>query len=207
MLTQLRAILRASAYGSVAVMFPMIATVGELDAIISMLNDAKEQLRCASVPFDEQIKVGIMIEIPSAAIMMDALAKHIDFVSIGSNDLIQYTMAADRLNKDVEYLYNCMDPAVLRLIKHTIDTAQRAGIKCCLCGEMGGDLFGLAALIALGIREVSVSASLGLIGKKRIGLLDRGSLEEVGNKMLGSVSADEALKILKAALPAQYFDE
>jgi len=207
LVTQLRAILRASAYGNVAVMFPMVATSGELESLLSILSGVKDGLRSGSVSFDEHIKTGIMIEIPSAAVMMNVLARYIDFVSIGSNDLIQYTLAADRLNKNVGYLYNCMDPAVLRLIKHTIDAAASAGIKCCLCGEMGGDLYGLAALVALGIREVSVSTSLGLIGKKRISLLDAGMLKQVGNEMLGSVNADEALRVLKTALPAMYHDD
>lgn len=201
---QLRAILRAGSYGDVRVMFPMIATRPEIDAVLGMLEREKLSLREKGVPFKEDLKVGIMVEIPSAAIMLDTMVDCLDFVSIGSNDLIQYTLAADRLNKQVEYLYNCMDPAVLRLIKRTVDIAGKAGIECSLCGEMGGDRLGLAALVALGIRKFSISTSLGLLCKKRFSLLCAKELAGTGQKMLEAASAHEAARILEAALPAEY---
>ncbi len=204
MLTQLRAILRASAYGNVWVMFPMIATAKELKAVLDMLSEVKAELKEQCVPFDAHIKVGIMVEIPSAVVMLDVLIKHLDFVSIGSNDLIQYTFAADRLNKNVGYLYNYMDPAVLRLIKHTINIAYRAGVECSICGEMAGEALGMAALVALGLKKFSISPSLGLMAKKRMSLLNAGKLAEVGTMMLEVENADEATEVLKAALPPKY---
>ena len=201
---QLRAILRAGAYGDVRVMFPMIATRAELYTVIDMLEREKLRLKQEGIPHKEDMKVGIMVEVPSAVVMLDTMVDRLDFVSIGSNDLIQYTFAADRLNKHVEYLYNCMDPAVLRLIKHTIDTADKAGIECSLCGEMAGDRLGMAALVALGLKKFSLSTSLGLLGKKRFSLLCSGELAETGQKMLQAASAQEAEWILEAALPAEY---
>ncbi len=202
--TQLRAILRASTKGNIRIMFPMIATMDELNQALELLEQCRQELRKEKVAFDENLPVGIMVEIPSAVVMLDKMADKIQFVSIGSNDLVQYTYAADRLNKSVEYLYNFMDPAVLRLIAYTIRTCKEAGIECSLCGEMAGDAMGLAALMALGLIKFSVSPSLGLITKKRITLLNYGALGAAGKQMLNCDTAVQAVAVLRQALPEEY---
>ncbi|RNB88666.1 phosphoenolpyruvate--protein phosphotransferase [Brevibacillus nitrificans] len=159
-LTQLRAILRASSHGKIRVMFPMIATEEELLEAKSMLAQAKEQLRERQLPFDEKIETGIMIEVPSAAIIADQLAPHVDFFSIGSNDLIQYTFAADRMNQKVSYLYNPVHPAILRLIGRVVQDAHAHGKWVGVCGEMAGDPLYAKELIALGVDELSMTPSL-----------------------------------------------
>ncbi|WRS27385.1 phosphoenolpyruvate--protein phosphotransferase [Oscillospiraceae bacterium MB08-C2-2] len=202
--TQLRAVLRASSEGSIRLMFPMIATKEELTEALELLEECRQELRWERLPFDTNMPVGMMVEVPSAAIMLDTMAPLIRFVSIGSNDLLQYTFAADRLNPKVGYLYNCMHPAMLRLLGHIIGVCRQAEIECSLCGEMAGDALGLAALAALGLRKFSVSPALGLVTKKRIHLLNLGRLEKAGRQMLGSESAEQAAAVLKEALPNDY---
>ncbi|MDR2143254.1 MAG: phosphoenolpyruvate--protein phosphotransferase [Treponema sp.] len=202
--TQIRAILRASVFGDVRVMFPMVATAGELDALLEMVSAAKKELRAEAVAFNENIKIGIMVEIPSVVILLPHIAPLVDFVSIGSNDLIQYTYAADRNNKNVGYLYDFMDPAVLWFIKQTIDTADKAGIECSLCGEMAGDPMGMALLLALGLRKFSVSASLVLSGKRRLSLLNAKSCAEAGKKIAAARDAGEVAGLIRAVLPGDY---
>jgi phosphotransferase system enzyme I (PtsI) len=202
--TQQRAILRAGAFGEVRVMFPMVATVGELEALLEMVSRAKKELLSEGAAFNENIKIGIMVEIPSVVILLEHIAPLIDFVSIGSNDLIQYTYAADRNNKNVEYLYDFMDPAVLWFIKKTIDTADKAGIECSLCGEMAGDPLGMAVLLALGLKKFSVSTSLVLSGKRRLSLLDAKKCAEAGKKIAAARDAKEVAVLVRALLPGDY---
>lgn len=166
--TQLRALLRASSYGNIHIMFPMISSLEEFFEAKKLLNVCMTELENENVPFNKEIKTGIMVEIPSAAVMADEFAKHVDFFSIGTNDLIQYTLAADRMNENVSYLYNPMHPAVLRLIKMTIDAAHSQGKWCGMCGEMAGDETAIPTLLEYGLDEFSMSASSILTAKKII---------------------------------------
>lgn len=204
-LAQLRAILRAAVCGDVRVMFPMIATVTELEAMLEYLRQADAQLTAEHVPHRADVKVGIMVEVPSAVVMLDQLLELVDFVSIGSNDLVQYTFAADRLNEKVSYLNQFMHPAVLRLLHRTISLTHERGKECSLCGEMAGDRVGLAALAILGLRKFSMSSSKLLQAKHLMSLLELGTLRGLQEPLLRVRNAEQAVALLKAALPEEYF--
>ncbi|EPY6471434.1 phosphoenolpyruvate--protein phosphotransferase [Clostridium sporogenes] len=165
---QLRALLRASAFGNLKIMFPMISSLSEFKGAKELLKEYMSELKAEGKEFNENLETGIMVEIPAAAICADELAKHVDFFSIGTNDLIQYTLAADRMNEKISYLYDPMHPAVLRLIKMTIDAAHKEGKWCGMCGEMAGDENAIATLVEYGLDEYSMSASSILTAKKII---------------------------------------
>ncbi|MDW8800123.1 phosphoenolpyruvate--protein phosphotransferase [Clostridium sp. A1-XYC3] len=165
---QLRALLRASAFGNLKIMFPMISSLEEFLKSKEILEECMDELRTEGKEFNENLETGIMVEIPAAAVNADELAKYVDFFSIGTNDLIQYTLAADRMNEKISYLYNPMHPAVLKLIKMTIEAAHKEGKWCGMCGEMAGDEKAIPTLVEYGLDEFSMSASSILNAKKLI---------------------------------------
>jgi phosphotransferase system enzyme I (PtsI) len=153
----MRAILRASAFGDVRIMFPMVSTLLELRQCKLILAEVKEDLEEEGIPFNRKLPVGTMIEVPSAAIVADQLAREVNFFSIGTNDLVQYALAADRTNENVASLYNAGDPAVLRLLEMVIKAATSAGIDISVCGEMSGDPIYTLLLLGLGLRRLSMT--------------------------------------------------
>lgn len=157
--TQLRAILRASSRGEVRVMFPLVSTIIELRQARLVLADVMEDLAEHDIDFNPKLKIGIMVETPAAAMMLDAFIEEVDFVSVGTNDLIQYTLAVDRGNKDVADLYSACDPAVIRLLKRSLDIADDAGVSASVCGQMSGSVMYTQLLLGLGLRELSVPAA------------------------------------------------
>ena len=157
--TQLRAILRASVHGDVRVMFPLVSTILELRQARLVLSDVMEDLAEHDIDFNPKLKIGIMVETPAAAMMLDAFIEEVDFVSVGTNDLIQYTLAVDRGNKDVADLYSACDPAVIRLLKRSLDVADDAGVTASVCGQMSGSVMYTQVLLGLGLRELSVPAA------------------------------------------------
>jgi phosphoenolpyruvate-protein phosphotransferase (PTS system enzyme I) len=165
---QIRALLRASVYGNLAVMFPMISGLEEFLAAKEFVDECKTELDAEGIKYSNEIQWGIMVEIPAAAVYADELAKYVDFFSIGTNDLIQYTLAADRMSEKVSYLYNPMHPAVLRLVKMTIDGAHKHGKWVGMCGEMAGDEAAIPTLVEYGLDEFSMSATSILTAKKII---------------------------------------
>jgi phosphotransferase system enzyme I (PtsI) len=153
---QLRAILRASAHGSVRLLVPMLSSLGELAQVISLLADCRRSLERDGLPFDPAMPVGAMIEVPAAAVCADLFARRLDFLSIGTNDLIQYTLAIDRVDDEVNYLYDPLHPAVLRLIQGTLQAGEKAGVPVAMCGEMAGNPRFTRLLLGMGLREFSV---------------------------------------------------
>lgn len=205
---QLRAILRASTTENVKLMYPMISGVGELDQANAVLEEYKAELRAENIPFDSKIPVGAMIEIPSAALAADALARRCQFFSLGTNDLIQYSLAVDRLNERIAHLYEPTHPAVLRLIKLTADAAHKAGIWCGLCGEMASDPALTPLLLGLGVDELSMAPSLVPQVKLLIRRLNMQQAKALADFALNCESGKEILEhsqaLAKSAAPGLF---
>lgn len=192
--TQLRAILRASGVAeNVSLMYPMISGVGELNEANRRLEECKAELKAEGISYNAAIKVGAMIEVPSAVMVGDMLARRCDFFSIGTNDLIQYTLAADRMNEKVAYLYDPAHPAILRLIKMTVDAGHRNGVRVAVCGEMAGDPVMAPILLGLGVDELSVAAPLVPQLKYLIRRLEMKEARDLASAALGAESSDEVL--------------
>lgn len=194
--TQLRALLRASAYGNIKIMFPMISAIEELRQAKKILENVKDELRSGGKKFNENIEVGIMIEIPSAAILSDLFAKEVDFFSIGTNDLIQYTTAVDRGNRKIAHLYNEFHPALLRLIKTVIDNGHKEGIWVGMCGEVAGNPQLIPILIGMGLDEFSMSASSILRARWIINNIAKRDMEPHVEKVLSMSTAEEVKKYI-----------
>ncbi|MGM9923269.1 MAG: phosphoenolpyruvate--protein phosphotransferase [Bacillus sp. (in: firmicutes)] len=200
--TQLRALLRASAYGNLKIMFPMIATLDEFRQAKAILLEEKAKLQAEGVQVSETIEVGIMVEIPSTAVMADLFATEVDFFSIGTNDLIQYTMAADRMNERISYLYQPYNPAILRLVKQVIEAAHKEGKWAGMCGEMAGDEIAIPLLLGLGLDEFSMSATSILKARSLIKNLSKADMEELAAKALQMKTNEEVYEAVKAAVQA-----
>ena len=194
---QLRAILRASAFGNLSIMFPMISSIEELREAKKILEECKKELDGENINYNKNIKTGIMIEIPSAALISVGLATECDFFSIGTNDLIQYTVAVERGNEKISKLYTKYHPAVIKLVKLAIDGAHSANIFCGMCGEAASDELYVPLLVGLGLDEFSMNPNSILKTRKRIGELDRKECEKLANEILIMTSAEEVEKRLK----------
>lgn len=194
--TQLRALLRASVYGNLKIMFPMIATVDEFRQAKAILLEEKEKLVQAGVPVAE-FEVGMMVEIPAAAVLADQFAKEVDFFSIGTNDLIQYTMAADRMNERVSYLYQPYNPAILRLIANVIDAAHKEGKWAGMCGEMAGEELAIPILLGLGLDEFSMSATSVLRARSQLKKLSKEEAASLKETILSMNTAEEVVAFVK----------
>lgn len=188
---QLRAILRASVYGNLSIMLPMISSIEELREAKKVIQEVKEELKNKNIKFNENIEIGIMIEIPSAALMAEELAKESDFFSIGTNDLTQYTMAVERGNEKVANLYTHFHPAVIRLIKFVIESAHKNSILCGMCGEAAGDLAFIPILVGLGLDEFSMNGNKILQARKLIRSLDFKECKKLADEVLKLSSTEE----------------
>jgi len=201
---QLRAILRASIGGNVRMMYPMISGLEELRRANVVLEECKAELRAEGKPFDEEMEVGAMIEIPSAAVTADLLAREVDFFSIGTNDLIQYSIAVDRLNERIAHLYEPTHPAIIRLIKNVIDAGHAHNLWVGICGEMAGEIALTPLLIGLGVDELSTSAALVPRVKKAVQSLDVGDCLRLVEQTRDLDSAAQILERCEAVAREHY---
>ncbi|MFC7439866.1 phosphoenolpyruvate--protein phosphotransferase [Laceyella putida] len=195
--TQLKALLRASVHGNLWIMFPMIENVSEIRATKALLNKCRQELAQAGIAVADDIKIGIMIEVPAAAITADLLAKEVDFMSIGTNDLTQYTLAADRGNEQVAHLYDAAHPAVLRLVKLTCDAANKAGIVVGMCGELAGDPTMTEILVGLGLHELSMSAGTIPEVKQQVRAVDSAKAKALADKAVQLEDGDQVRELAK----------
>jgi phosphotransferase system enzyme I (PtsI) len=195
---QLRAILRAGLFGNVKIMYPMISSVEEVRRANELLEEAKRELSEQRKPYRANVQVGITIEVPAAVMIADALAKEVDFFSIGTNDLVQYVLAVDRMNETIAHLYDPYHPAVIRMLKMTVDAAKKAGIPVAVCGELAGDIKALPIWLGLGIEELSISVQSILQVKDRLLHSDHAESEKVLEEILRCPSSKEVQDLLAA---------
>lgn len=204
--TQLRALLRASAYGRLGIMFPMISNIAEFRQAKAVLEEEKEKLQSEGIKIGDDLEVGIMIEIPAAAVLADQFAKEVDFFSIGTNDLIQYSMAADRLNERVSYLYQPYNPSVLRLIKFVIDASHKEGKWTGMCGEVAGDQTALPILVGMGLDEFSMSATSILKSRSLLAQLDTEECRQLADKAINECTTSDEVEQLVEDYKAKLID-
>ncbi|WP_261305876.1 phosphoenolpyruvate--protein phosphotransferase [Paenibacillus andongensis] len=195
-MTQLRAILRASHYGNVKIMYPMVTSLDEVRQAKALLEKAKAELHAQGLPYNANIEIGLTIEVPAAALIADVLASEVNFMSIGTNDLVQYVLAVDRMNENIAHLYNPYHPAVIRLLKHVIDSAKSVGIPVGVCGEMAGDIRALPIWLGLGIEELSISVQTLLQVKHRLLSSDAKKCKQLVDEILVCKTSDEIIELL-----------
>lgn len=194
---QLRALLRASVYGKLNIMFPMVATINEFRDAKALLLEEKENLKQEGTDVSDDIELGIMVEIPSTAALADVFAKEVDFFSIGTNDLIQYTMAADRMSERVSYLYQPYNPSILRLVKQVIEASHKEGKWTGMCGEMAGDEIAIPLLLGLGLDEFSMSATSVLKARRQIKGLSQIEMEELSQRAINCATSEEVQELVE----------
>lgn len=194
--TQLRAILRASHFGQVKLMYPLISSVDEVRAANAVLNEAKRELEEAGQPYDKGMKIGIMIEVPAAVIIADLLAEEVDFFSIGTNDLVQFTLAVDRMNEEISHMYEPYHPALIRMLRMTVEAAKRAGITVGVCGELAGDLRALPIWLSLDVDELSMSSHSILQVKERLLCTSQEESREVFQRLQACRTSTQILEQL-----------
>lgn len=205
--TQIRALLRASAYGNLKIMFPMISTLEEVLDAKEVIEDVKRELDREGTPYSKDIKIGIMVEVPSAVATADILAKHVDFMSIGTNDLIQYALAIDRTNEQVSYLFRPLDPAILRMVKTVVDAGHSANIEVAMCGEMAGDPLYTLLLIGLGLDELSMAVPNVMKVKKVIRESTMAEAKEIAAYALTLTKASDIEKFLLEEVSRRFPEE
>ena len=198
--TQLRALLRASVHGKLRIMFPMVALLTEFRTAKGILEEEKAKLVAEGVAVADDIEVGIMIEIPAAAMLADQFAKEVDFFSVGTNDLVQYTFAADRMSSGVSYLYQPFNPSILNLLKHVIDSAHAEGKWAGMCGEMAGEAIAAPLLLGLGLDEFSMSATSILAQRKLIKSVSKADMEALVEKALDCATSEEVVELVKSTV-------
>ncbi|HDD0227300.1 TPA: phosphoenolpyruvate--protein phosphotransferase [Staphylococcus aureus] len=193
---QLRALLRASVYGKLNIMFPMVATINEFREAKAILLEEKENLKNEAHDISDDIELGIMVEIPATAALADVFAKEVDFFSIGTNDLIQYTLAADRMSERVSYLYQPYNPSILRLVKQVIEASHKEGKWTGMCGEMAGDETAIPLLLGLGLDEFSMSATSILKARRQINGLSKNEMTELANRAVDCATQEEVIELV-----------
>lgn len=193
---QLRALLRASVYGKLNIMFPMVATINEFREAKAILLEEKENLKNEGHDISDDIELGIMVEIPATAALADVFAKEVDFFSIGTNDLIQYTLAADRMSERVSYLYQPYNPSILRLVKQVIEASHKEGKWTGMCGEMAGDETAIPLLLGLGLDEFSMSATSILKARRQINGLSKNEMTELANRAVDYATQEEVIELV-----------
>jgi phosphotransferase system enzyme I (PtsI) len=202
--SQLRGLLRASVHGRMRIMFPMISGVGELREARAVLEESKAEIAEEGIPFDPSVPVGIMVEMPSAVMVADMLAKEADFLSIGTNDLIQYALAIDRVNEHVGYLYHPLHPAILRMIRYVVDAGHAAGIRVGVCGEMAGEPMFAVVLLGLGIDEMSMNSTAIPVVKSVLRGTNLQTARDVAERTLGLPTAEDVERYVHEHMSKSY---